>query len=41
MGGVGNATIGLIASGYNGSSYINTIEFVTITTGGASEDFGD
>ena len=40
-GGVGNATRGLIASGYNGSSFINTIEFVTIATTGDSEDFGD
>ena len=32
---------GVIAGGYTGSAYVNTIEYVTIATTGNATDFGD
>ena len=40
-GGVAGSVRGVIAGGYNGSSFINTINYVTIASTGDAKDFGD
>ena len=39
--GGGNATRGILAGGNPGSSLINNIDFLTISTTGNTQDFGD
>ena len=36
-----SGTRGLVAAGYNGSAYVNTIDYVTIASLGDAQDFGD
>ena len=40
-GAAGSQTRALIAAGYSGSAYLNSIEYVTISSSGDAQDFGD
>ena len=41
QGGSSSATRGLIAGGYTAPAMLNTIEYITIASTGAAQDFGD